>query len=143
MVWYVNHLSHLDHALTHTLTDGNDAQIKVKGDAAISGYTETGLEFSDGSKLNADVIVFCTGFSHDVRGEAIKIVGPELGEQLDDYWELDDEGELRGAYKPHGGKSAALTPMQARPILTGYDSARCVVHWVCELLVLSIALADP
>jgi hypothetical protein len=88
-------------------------QIKVKGDAAISSYTETGLEFSDGSKLNADVIVFCTGFSHDVRGEAIKIVGSELGERLDDYWGLDDEGELRGAYKPHGGEFASLIPIQA------------------------------
>lgn len=48
------------------------------------------------------MIVFCTGFSHDVRKEAIKIVGPEVGEKLDEYWGLDDEGELRGVYKPHG-----------------------------------------
>ena len=79
-------------------------QIKIKGDAAITGFTKTGLEFGDGSKLDADVIVFCTGFSHDVRGEAIKVVGPEIGERLDDYWSVDDEGELRGAYKPHGCK---------------------------------------
>ncbi|KAJ9614972.1 hypothetical protein H2200_001046 [Cladophialophora chaetospira] len=80
----------------------SDGLIKMKGDAAITGFSETGLEFGDGSKLDADVIVFCTGFSHDVRGEAIKVVGPEIGERLDDYWALDDEGELRGAYKPHG-----------------------------------------
>jgi hypothetical protein len=60
--------------------------------------------------LDADVIVFCTGYSHDVRGEAIKVVGPEIGERLDDYWELDDEGELRGAYKPHGCKFVPCSP---------------------------------
>jgi hypothetical protein len=77
-------------------------QIKVKGDAALTGFTEKGLEFSDGSQLDADVVVFCTGFSHDVRSQAIEYVGTHLGEKLDDYWELDSEGELRGVYKPHG-----------------------------------------
>jgi hypothetical protein len=38
-----------------------------------------------------------------VRNEAIKFVGPEIEERLEDYWELDDEGELRGVYKPMGG----------------------------------------
>lgn len=46
--------------------------------------------------------MFCTGFSHDVRGQAIEYVGTEIGEKLDDYRELDHEGELRGVYKPHG-----------------------------------------
>jgi hypothetical protein len=68
----------------------------------LTGFTATGLQFSDGSTLDADVVVFCTGFSHDIRNEAIKIVGPQVGEKLDDYWALDDEGELRGVYKPHG-----------------------------------------
>ncbi|KEF53375.1 uncharacterized protein A1O9_10350 [Exophiala aquamarina CBS 119918] len=76
--------------------------IKIKGDAALTAYDETGLVFSDGSHLDADVVVFCTGYSHDVRGQATRFVGQELGEHLDDYWEIDHEGELRGVYKPHG-----------------------------------------
>ena len=99
-------------------------QIKVKGDATITGFTETGLEFGDGSTLDADVIVFCTGFSHDVRREAIKVVGPEIGERLDDYWELDDEGELRGAYKPHGCKFCALCFRSRLPVDCFTDSSR-------------------
>jgi hypothetical protein len=79
-------------------------QIKVKGDAAIVGYTPTGLQFSNGSTLDADVIIFCTGFEHNMWKEATKFVGPEIGERLEDYWELDDEGELRGVYKPMGGE---------------------------------------
>lgn len=69
--------------------------------------TETGLLFDDGSRLDADVIVVCTGFALDVLGEVIKIVGPEIGERLDHYWGLDAEGELRGAYKPLGCKLTA------------------------------------
>lgn len=76
----------------------------MKGDAALTAFTPNGLEFHDGSKLDADVVIFCTGFSSDVRQEAIKYVGPEVGEKLDDYWYLDAEGELRGVYKPQARK---------------------------------------
>ena len=106
----------------------NSRQIKIKGDAAITGFTETGLEFGDGSKLDADIIVFCTGFSHDVRGEAIQVVGPEIGERLDDYWSLDDEGELRGAYKPHGCKHSQLRTVVPRS-LTTHCRSRHLVYW--------------
>jgi hypothetical protein len=49
--------------------------------------------------LDADVIVFCTGFEHDVRNEAAKIVGQEIGDAVEEYWGLDEEGEIRGVYK--------------------------------------------
>lgn len=71
----------------------------MKGDSALTSFTPTGLKFANDSTLDADVIVFCTGFEHDVRKEATKLVGQEIGDRLEDYWELDDEGELRGAYK--------------------------------------------
>lgn len=74
-------------------------QIKIKGDSQIVGFTERGLKFANGSTLDADIIVFCTGYEHDIRKEATKIVGQEIGDRLEDYWGLDDEGELRGAYK--------------------------------------------
>jgi len=38
-----------------------DGKIKLKSDAALEGFTETGLKFADGSELPADVVVFCTG----------------------------------------------------------------------------------
>ena len=68
----------------------------------MTAFDETGLKFSNGSTLDAEVVVFCTGYSTDMRSQAIEYVGKKLGECLDDYWELDDEGELRGVYKPHG-----------------------------------------
>lgn len=38
-----------------------DGKIKLKSNADLEGFTETGLKFSDGSELPADVVVFCTG----------------------------------------------------------------------------------
>src|SRR6266576_6714096 len=39
-----------------------DGKIKLKNDAQISRFTEKGLEFDDGSTLDADTVVFATGW---------------------------------------------------------------------------------
>jgi hypothetical protein len=41
-----------------------DGKIKLKNDAQISRFTEKGLEFDDGSTLDADAVVFATGWVH-------------------------------------------------------------------------------
>lgn len=79
-----------------------DGEIKMKSDSAIKSFTETGLLFEDGSTVDADVIIFATGFEGNMRTAAEEIVGKEIGEQLDDWWGVDKEGELRGAWKPIG-----------------------------------------
>ena len=48
------------------------------------------------------MIVFTTGFVSDMRQLIGAIVGPKIEDQLDDYWGIDKEGELRGAFKPMG-----------------------------------------
>ena len=68
------------------------------------GFTSTGLKFANGSSLDGDVVVFCTGFANDVRQQAIELVGPQIGQLLEDYFYTDDEGEILGAGKPHGRK---------------------------------------
>ena len=67
-----------------------------------AGDTATGLAFSDGTEINADVIIFKTGFLGNMRQLAGTIVGPEIENQLEDFWGLDKEGEPRGAFKPTG-----------------------------------------
>ncbi|KAG8664270.1 uncharacterized protein FPOAC1_013977 [Fusarium poae] len=76
--------------------------IKMKSDGLLEEFTESGLAFSNGSHLPADVVVFCTGFANEYRNEAVKFVGPESAPMMDDYWYLDSEGELRGAFKKQG-----------------------------------------
>ncbi|KAK3400184.1 hypothetical protein B0T20DRAFT_391713 [Sordaria brevicollis] len=77
------------------------------------GFTETGLKFSDGSVVEADAVVWCTGFAdRDVRkvtadilggeeaqaeAEAANMIGPkEVAARLEGTWGLDVEGEVRG-----------------------------------------------
>ena len=50
---------HLDVGGSQYIIDG---RIKLKNDSQIQGFTPTGLKFEDGSEVDADVVVFCTGF---------------------------------------------------------------------------------
>ena len=53
---------------THTDVGGSqyiiDGKIKLKNDSQIQGFTTNGLKFEDGSEIETDVVVFCTGFVH-------------------------------------------------------------------------------
>ncbi|KAJ6015845.1 hypothetical protein N7540_010436 [Penicillium herquei] len=81
-------------------------------------FTSTGLKFSDGSTLDADAIIWCTGYEDNDREITIntlgqnplpqsedrgeKVVGPEeIALLRDELWGLDIEGELRGMWKCH------------------------------------------
>jgi Pyridine nucleotide-disulphide oxidoreductase len=80
-------------------------EIKVKPappSAALCGFYEDGLEFEDGSRLETDVVVFATGFEGNMRYAAEKLVEPEVAKRLEDWWGVDTEGEIRGAWKPMG-----------------------------------------
>lgn len=74
----------------------------MKSDAPLSHYTRTGLAFSDGSKIEADVVIFATGFEGNMRHTVAKILGREISDEVGDFWGLDSEGEIVGAYKPSG-----------------------------------------
>lgn len=96
-------------------------KVAVKGNVHAVAYTETGLEFSDGSKVDADAIVWCTGFRDKDRSvtssvlggrrvdveedkeEAVDaVIGPhEVATRRDAVWGVDKEGELRGVFKRH------------------------------------------
>lgn len=67
-----------------------------------TSYTSAGLLLSDGSSIDADVIVWATGFESNVRREVLDWFGESVAEKVEDYWGVDAEGELRGAFKPCG-----------------------------------------
>lgn len=60
-----------------------DGKIKVKQGQEIAEVKEHGLLFADGSELEADVIVFATGYQN-MRGTARKIFGDEIADQVKD-----------------------------------------------------------
>ncbi|RVX68377.1 hypothetical protein B0A52_07377 [Exophiala mesophila] len=77
-------------------------QIRIKSDSLATHFTSNGLAFADGSEIAADVIVFCTGFRGNMRTNVEELFGKEISAQVDDFYGLDAEGELKGAFKPTG-----------------------------------------
>ncbi|RKL37179.1 hypothetical protein BFJ72_g7835 [Fusarium proliferatum] len=88
----------------------------VKAGVEPIAFTESGLQFSDGSSAAADAVIWCTGFAdRDVRSVVAeilggekhtasdeKILGPrEIADRLDETWGIDAEGEIRGMWKRH------------------------------------------
>lgn len=71
----------------------------MKSSALPTHYTTTGLAFSDGTEIPADVIVFSTGFEGNMRSEVARLFGKDVAARADDFWGLDEEGELKGAFK--------------------------------------------
>jgi len=78
-----------------------DGKIKLKNDAQLEQFTSTGLQFSDRSHLEADVVIFATGYG-DARIAMRKIVGAAIAERIPKVWGLNDEGEISGAWREVG-----------------------------------------
>lgn len=84
-----------------------ERKVAVRSGVSPASYTGAGLRLSDGSTLEADAIIFATGFADkNVRNVAASILGggdeaQRLAQNLDATWGLDAEGELRGMYKRH------------------------------------------
>lgn len=81
----------------------------MKSDALVTGYYEDGLVFDDDSKLGADVIVFATGFEGNMKVMIRDLFSDDVAAQLDDFWGLDEEGEIQGAFRPSGRKCILLS----------------------------------
>jgi hypothetical protein len=78
-----------------------DGKIKVKHGQEVEQVLPTGLKFADGSVLEADEIVFATGYDN-MRTIAKGILGPELPDKVGDIWGWDEEGEMRTIWTSSG-----------------------------------------
>ncbi|KAL2178463.1 uncharacterized protein P884DRAFT_198332 [Thermothelomyces heterothallicus CBS 202.75] len=88
---------YVDVGATALLSEGKAG---VKAGVEPVGYTATGLRFSDGSTVDADAVVWCTGFADaDARTVVAEILKTEL--PVDATWGIDGEGEIRGMWKRH------------------------------------------
>ncbi|KAJ3557181.1 hypothetical protein NM688_g1608 [Phlebia brevispora] len=75
--------------------------IKVKQGTEPVSFTSRGLLFADGSELSADAVIFATGYIN-MREINKKIFGADVIDKTSEVWGLDEEGELRGSYRPSG-----------------------------------------
>ena len=80
-------------------------KVGIKSGVSPASYTPSGLRFSDGSILDADAIVWCTGFrGTDLRHGLPEILGDgaeDIQKKMDATWGVDAEGEVRGLWKRH------------------------------------------
>ena len=96
-----------------------DGKIKLKSRVSIDEIKENSVVFSDGSELEADIIVYATGYG-SMNGWAAKLISQEVANKVGKCWGFGSntqkdpgpwEGELRNMWKPtqqealwfHGG----------------------------------------
>lgn len=78
-----------------------DGKVKIKQGQEISEVMPHGLRFADGSELEADEIVFATGYKN-MRTTARDIFGDALADKVADVWGYDAEGEMRTIWRRSG-----------------------------------------
>lgn len=78
-----------------------DGKVKVKHGQEISEVLPNGLLFADGSQLDADEIVFATGYQN-MRTQARAIFGDLVADRVGDVWGLNAEGEMRTIWQRSG-----------------------------------------
>ncbi|OJA10500.1 hypothetical protein AZE42_07823 [Rhizopogon vesiculosus] len=78
-----------------------DGSIKLKSECSIERFTTNGLALHDGTELQADIVIFATGFG-DLRDSVRLVCGEEVAEKVGLVWGMDDEGELRSVWKDSG-----------------------------------------
>ncbi|KAJ8468201.1 hypothetical protein ONZ45_g17330 [Pleurotus djamor] len=78
-----------------------DGKIKLKSGTQIESFTKTGLKFTDGSELPADVVLFATGFAS--AGKAMEVItDKEISSRVGQIWSLNEEGEIYGSWRDLG-----------------------------------------
>ncbi len=77
-------------------------KVGIKSGVAPTAFTKTGLEFNDGSSLDAEAVIWCTGFEDtDIRPILPRILGEgaqAIAPRMNAMWGLDEEGETRGVF---------------------------------------------
>ncbi|KAI1156390.1 hypothetical protein F4825DRAFT_459136 [Nemania diffusa] len=78
-----------------------DGKIKVKQGQEIDEVLPRGLRFQDGTELEADEIVFATGYQN-MRSQTRLMLGDEVADRVGDVWGFNDEGEIRTMWQRSG-----------------------------------------
>ncbi|KAI6046382.1 FAD/NAD(P)-binding domain-containing protein [Pisolithus marmoratus] len=91
---------YFDVGASQKIIDGN---IKLKPDGRISRFTPTGLVFEDGSTLEADVVIFATGYGN-AREAYLQLLPADLHSAVQPIWGINDEGELNSVSREIGGR---------------------------------------
>ena len=89
---------YLDSGCSQLIADG---KIKVKQGQEITEVLPNGLKFTDGEVLEADEVIWATGYS-TMRESCRTVFGDEVADRVKDVWGLDEEGEIRTMWRKSG-----------------------------------------
>lgn len=78
-----------------------EGRIAVRSGVGVRRFVPSGLELEDGSVLEADLVVFATGFKGMLE-TARRLLGDEVADRCGPVWGLDEEGELQGVWRRSG-----------------------------------------
>lgn len=78
-----------------------DGKVKVKQGQEVVEVLPRGLKFADGTELEADEIVFATGYQN-MRTQARAIFGDKVADRLGNIWGFDEGGEFRSLWRDSG-----------------------------------------
>ena len=76
-------------------------KIKIKHGQDITGFTQNSLQFADGEELQADEVVFATGYEN-ARTRTRTIFGEKVADKIDPIWGFTEQGEIRGCWRRSG-----------------------------------------
>jgi cation diffusion facilitator CzcD-associated flavoprotein CzcO len=86
---------YLDVGCSQLLVDGKVRLIQFSD---IASFTATGVRLADGTGLDADAVVFATGYLG--QQELVRrLFGDAIAERVGPIWGYDDEGELRNMWR--------------------------------------------
>ncbi|KAJ8596568.1 FAD/NAD(P)-binding domain-containing protein, partial [Rhizopogon salebrosus TDB-379] len=81
-------------------------KIAVKSKHEISHFSPTGLVFDDGSRVEADLVIFATGYAFQRHILTESLFGREVADAVRDVGGWDNEHESAGSWRPSGRKHA-------------------------------------
>lgn len=97
-----------------------DGRVKMRPGVEIERFTATGVLYTDGTREDADTVIFATGYGN-VREVVGELFGEEVRERCTEVWGVDEGDEIRGVWRPSGqdglwimGGNLILVRQQAR-----------------------------
>ncbi|KAG6375656.1 hypothetical protein JVT61DRAFT_3226 [Boletus reticuloceps] len=78
-----------------------NGDIKLKNGSAIERFTKKGLKFADGTELEADIVIFATGYG-DPRDSMFDVCGPKVADKVNKVWGFTEEGEVNSVWRDCG-----------------------------------------
>lgn len=123
---------YLDVGCSQLIADG---KIKVKQGQEITQIHEDGLEFADGTRLQADIIVCATGYG-SMRDTVKRVIGEKTAKQLHTCWSFDKQGEIQTVWRNSGAPGFWL-------MCGNFFQARCYSRLMAlQIQQIELGLAD-